>query len=253
MKYKLRCITCGRIYEPDDVEYTCPKCGDRLGTLEVIYDYENIKVSREEFSKYENIWQFEKILPIEENSYRTPLHVGGTPLYAFPQLAEELGIKKLLIKYDGTNPTASYKDRASAVAITKAYEKEYDTIYCASTGNAASSLSGLSAPTKLKTYIFLPASAPIAKISQLFIYGAKVIPIDGSYDEAFDISMKIGEEKGWYCRNSAINPYLLEGKKTGALEIAVQNDWEVPDYLLVSVGDGQLLVHFTRDFMIFIN
>ncbi|WGS65515.1 threonine synthase [Marinitoga aeolica] len=247
-KYKLRCITCGKIYESSEVEYTCPKCGNRMGTLEVIYDYENIKIYREEFSKYENIWQFEKILPIEKGSYRTPLHVGGTPLYNTPSLAEELGIKELVIKYDGTNPTASYKDRASAIAITKAYEKGYDTIYCASTGNAASSLAGLSAPTKLKTFIFLPASAPIAKISQLFIYGAKVIPIDGSYDEAFDISMKIGEEKGWYCRNSAINPYLLEGKKTGALEIAIQNNWNIPDYLLVSVGDGTVISSFYKGF-----
>lgn len=247
-KYKLRCINCGKVYEPDEVEYTCPVCGDRLGTLEVIYDYEDIKVQREEFSKFENIWQFEKILPIEKGSYRTHLHVGGTPLYNMPKMAEELGIEKLTIKYDGTNPTASYKDRASAIAITKAYEKGYDTIYCASTGNAASSLAGLSAPTELKTYIFLPASAPIAKISQLFIYGANVLPIDGTYDEAFDISMEIGKEKGWYCRNSAINPYLLEGKKTGALEIAVQSDWEIPDYVFVSVGDGTVISSFYKGF-----
>jgi threonine synthase len=253
MKYKLRCISCGKLYEPDEVEYTCPVCGDRLGTLEVIYKYEDIKISKEEFSKFDNIWQFEKILPIEEGSYRTKLHVGGTPLYNVPEMAEELGIKELTIKYDGTNPTASYKDRASAIAITKAYEKGYDTIYCASTGNAASSLAGLSAPTKLKTYIFLPASAPIAKISQLFIYGAKVIPIDGSYDDAFDISLKIGEEKGWYCRNSAINPYLLEGKKTGALEIAVQNNWNVPDYVFVSVGDGTVISSFYKGFYDFYN
>ncbi|GAB6189734.1 threonine synthase [Marinitoga arctica] len=247
-KYKLKCISCGKIYEPDDIEYTCPICGDRLGTLEVIYDYDNIRINREEFSKYEKIWQFEKILPITKNSYRSPLNIGGTPLYNFPKLSEELGLKQLIIKYDGTNPTASYKDRASAIAITKAYEKGYETIYCASTGNAASSLAGLSAPTKLKTFIFLPASAPIAKISQLFIYGANVIPIDGTYDEAFDISMKIGEEKGWYCRNSAINPYLLEGKKTGALEIAVQNNWDIPDYILVSVGDGTVISSFYKGF-----
>ncbi|APT76027.1 threonine synthase [Marinitoga sp. 1137] len=247
-KYKLRCISCGKVYEPDEVEYTCPVCGDRLGTLEVIYDYDEIKVKKEEFGKFDNIWQFEKILPISDKAYKTPLHVGGTPYYEHKKLAEELGIKNLFIKYDGTNPTASYKDRASALAIAKAYEKGYETIYCASTGNAASSLAGLSAPTKLKTYIFLPASAPIAKISQLFIYGANVIPIDGTYDEAFDISLKIGEENGWYCRNSAINPYLLEGKKTGALEIAVQSNWDVPDYVLVSVGDGTVISSFYKGF-----
>ncbi len=245
---KLRCINCGTIYNEDEVEYTCPKCGNRLGTLEVLYDYDEIKVKREEFSKDGSIWQFEKILPIKKNSYRTNLKVGGTPLYEFKKLAEEIGCGNLYVKFDGSNPTASYKDRASAIAVTKALEKGYDTIYCASTGNAASSLSGISAPTKLNTYIFLPASAPIAKISQLFVYGAHVLPIDGSYDDAFDVSLKVGEKMGWYCRNSAVNPYLLEGKKTGAMEIAVQTNWNLPDYVLVSVGDGTVVSSIYKGF-----
>jgi threonine synthase len=245
---KLRCINCGKVYEENEVEYTCPSCGNRLGTLEIIYDYDEIKVSREEFSKEASIWQFEKILPIKANSYRTNLHVGGTPLYEYKKLAEELGCGNLYVKFDGSNPTASYKDRASAIAVTKALEKGYDTIYCASTGNAASSLSGISAPTPLKTYIFLPASAPIAKISQLFVYGAHVLPIDGSYDDAFDVSLKVGEKMGWYCRNSAVNPYLLEGKKTGAMEIAVQLNWNLPDYVLVSVGDGTVVSSIYKGF-----
>jgi threonine synthase len=245
---KLRCINCGKIYEESEVEYTCPVCGSRLGTLEVLYDYDSIKVSREEFSKDASIWQFEKILPVKKNSYRTSLKVGGTPLYEFKGLAESLGCSNLYVKFDGSNPTASYKDRASAIAVTKALEKGYDTIYCASTGNAASSLSGISAPTSLSTYIFLPASAPIAKISQLFVYGAHVLPIDGSYDDAFDVSLKVGERMGWYCRNSAINPYLLEGKKTGAMEIAIQTDWNLPDYVMVSVGDGTVVSSLYKGF-----
>ena len=248
LKYKLRCITCGTFYDPDEVEYTCPKCGDRLGTLEVVFDYESIKVRREDFTKNADIWQFEPILPISKNAYKTHLKVGGTPLYEFPNLAAEFNIKNFYIKYDGSNPTASYKDRASAIALAKAYEKGYKTIYCASTGNAASSLAGLGASTDLDIYIFLPASAPIAKLSQLYIYGAKVIPIDGTYDQAFDISMKIGEEMGWYSRNSAINPYLLEGKKTGALEIAVQLDWKIPDYVMVGVGDGTVISGIYKGF-----
>ena len=246
--YKLRCISCGRVYDENEVEYTCPICGERLGTLEVIYDYDEIDLHREELDKSSDIWQFEKILPIGKNSYRTKLKVGGTPLYDFPSIAEKFGIGRFLVKYDGSNPTASYKDRASAIAITKAYEKGYETIYCASTGNAASSLAGLSAPTDLNVYIFLPSSAPIAKISQLFVYGAKVVPIDGSYDQAFDISMKIGRMMGWYSRNSAINPYLLEGKKTGAMEIAVQLDWDVPNYIIVGVGDGTVISSIYKGF-----
>ena len=248
MKYKLRCITCGTIYDPDEVEYTCPKCGDRLGTLEVVYDYDEIKVSREEFSKDADMFQFEKLLPLEKNYYKVPLRVGGTPLYEFPGKAEELGINRFFVKYDGVNPTASYKDRASAIAIAKAVEKGYNTIFAASTGNAASSLAGLTAPTHLKSVIFVPAKAPRPKIMQIKIFGAKLVPINADYDTVFDLSMKIGEKMGWYCRNSAINPYLLEGKKTGGMEIAVQMDFDVPDYVLVGVGDGTVISGIYKGF-----
>ena len=248
MKYKLRCITCGTIYDPDEVEYTCPKCGDRLGTLEVVYDYDEIKISREELSKDADMFQFEKLLPLEKNYYKVPLKVGGTPLYEFPSKAEEFGISRFFVKYDGVNPTASYKDRASAVAIAKAVEKGYDTIYAASTGNAASSLAGLTAPTHLKSVIFVPAKAPRPKIMQIKIFGAKLVPIDADYDTVFDLSMRVGEKMGWYCRNSAINPYLLEGKKTGGMEIAVQMDFDVPDYVLVGVGDGTVISGIYKGF-----
>lgn len=246
--YKLRCISCGRIYEPSKDLYTCPHCGERMGTLEIIYDYEKINVKKSDFYSEGDISQFSKILPI--NDYIVQLKVGGTPLYKFKNV---LGIKELLIKYDGTNPTASYKDRATAIAISKAYEFNYDTIYCASTGNAASSLAGLTAPTKLNTYIFVPSSAPIAKIAQLYVYGAHVIQIDGTYDEAFDISMEVGRTLNWYSRNSAINPYLLEGKKTGALEVIVQNNFEVPDVVFVGVGDGTVISSIFKGFFDFYN
>ncbi|MBO8160327.1 MAG: threonine synthase [Thermosipho sp. (in: Bacteria)] len=241
--YKLKCISCGKIYEPSPKIYVCPQCGSRLGTLEVIYDYEKINLKKSDFSPDGDISQFIKVLPI--NSYVTHLKVGGTPLYKFKNL---LGIKEVQIKYDGTNPTASYKDRATAIALAKAYEYNYETIYCASTGNAASSLAGLAASTKLEAFIFVPASAPIAKIAQLYVYGAKVIQIDGTYDEAFDISMKIGEKLNWYSRNSAINPYLLEGKKTGALEVAVQTFYDPPDIVIVGVGDGTVISSLYKGF-----
>ncbi len=248
MSYVLRCINCGRTFSPDEVEYTCPYCGDRKGTLEVVYDFESIKVSREEFSPEADMFQFRKLLPLRKGFYKPPLKVGGTPLYEFPSVAEKLGISRFLAKYDGTNPTASYKDRASAMAIAKAVEKGYEVIYAASTGNAASSLAGLSAPTHLKSVIFVPASAPKPKLLQILVYGAILVPIDASYDMAFDLSMEIGREMGWYSRNSAINPYLLEGKKTGAMEIAVQNHWELPDYVFVGVGDGTVVSSLFKGF-----
>ncbi len=245
MDYFLKCVSCGREYARDEVEYTCTACGDRVGTLEIVPHYNSIKASKKDYEKNESLWQFEKLLPVEEGSYRTHLHVGGTPLYSFSGL---LGIRELLVKYDGGSPTASFKDRASAVVVTKACEKGYDTVYCASTGNAAASLAGLTAVTSLKTYIFLPASAPAAKISQLFVYGARVIAVDGTYDQAFDLSLEVGRLKGWYSRNSAINPYSLEGKKTGAYEICVQNGWRIPDVVLVGVGDGTVISSFYKGF-----
>ena len=243
VKMKLRCITCSREYEPVKNRYTCDDCGDLLGTLEVIYDLESMKIEKT-FSKKASIFQFASLLPVESHTMVDD-SIGGTPLFKFKGL---LGLNEVLIKYDGISFSSSYKDRASIIAINRAIEEGHDTIYCASTGNAASSLALASAHTNLKTVIFVPSAIPKGKLSQLLIAGAKVIPIKTSYDEVFDISLSIGREKGWYCRNSAINPYLLEGKKTGAYEILVQNDYIAPDYCLVGVGDGTVVSSLCKGF-----
>ncbi|ANQ54238.1 threonine synthase [Thermosipho sp. 1070] len=241
--YKLRCITCGKLFEPSPTLYTCDKCGPRYGTIEVVYDYDKIKLKKSQFNKCGDISQFKAILPIKEYPIRQK--VGNTPLLSFKNF---YGVKNVIFKYDGTNPTGSYKDRATAIAISKAYEYNFDTIYCASTGNAASSLAGLTTTTKLKTFIFVPSNIPIAKLAQLVVYGANILKIDGNYDTAFDISMKIGSKLNWYSRNSAINPYLLEGKKTGAMELIVQLDFNVPDVVFVSVGDGTVISGIFKGF-----
>ncbi len=246
MSYKLRCVHCGRTYEPNEVLYTCPVCGPRLGTLEVVYD--TLPTETNFDLEHKGIWAFSDFLPIKKNRFEVPLLVGNTPLYEKKELAKEMGLANLYIKDDGRNPTASYKDRASALAIAKAKELGYDTVYCASTGNAASSLSGLAAASGIKSVIFVPKAAPQAKITQLLVYGATVIAVDGSYDDAFDLSLQVGEEFGWYCRNSAINPYLLEGKKTGAMEAAYQLDWKIPDVAMVSVGDGTVVSSIYKGF-----
>ncbi len=246
MNYKLRCMHCGKIYSPDEVKYTCPVCGNRLGTLEVLYD--ELPNEKKFDLEHKGMWAFSKFLPVKADHFEVPLLVGNTPVYEKVELAHELGLSNLYVKDDGRNPTASYKDRASALAIAKAKELGISTIYCASTGNAASSLSGLTAASKMKSVIFVPKSAPAAKITQLLVYGATVIAVDGSYDEAFDLSMEVGEEFGWYCRNSAVNPYLLEGKKTGAMEAAFQLNWKVPDVAMVSVGDGTVVSSIYKGF-----
>ena len=233
-----KCVRCGKTYEATPDLTNC-SCG---GILDIIYDYDYIKsvLTKEKLAKRENrsMWRYRELLPVEETTPDTPLRVGWSPLYEEPKLAEMLGIKKLWVKDDGQNPTASLKDRASAMAVAKAYEAGAKTIACSSTGNAASSLAGNAAAAGFKTYIFVPERAPKGKVAQLMIFGANVISVKGNYEETFKMSAEAIEKYGWYNRNAAINPYLSEGKKTVALEIAEQLNWEMPDYLAISVGDG---------------
>ena len=215
------------------------ECG---GILDIVYDYDYIKsvLTKEKLAKRENrsMWRYRELLPVEETTPDTPLRVGWSPLYEESKLAELLGIKKLWVKDDGQNPTASLKDRASAMAVAKAIEAGAKTIACSSTGNAASSLAGNAAAAGIKTFIFVPERAPQGKVAQLMIFGANVISVKGNYEDTFKMSAAAIEKYGWYNRNAAINPYLSEGKKTVALEIAEQLNWEMPDYLAISVGDG---------------
>lgn len=243
MKFKLRCITCKKEYLPEPGRYTCDECGNLLGTLEVIYPLSEMSLFRS-FKKNGSLFQFSDLLPVKSHTVMDQ-YVGGTPLVGFENI---FGLEKLLVKYDGISMSSSYKDRASIVAINRAIEEKNPHIFCASTGNAASSLALLSANTDLETSIFVPSTIPKGKLAQLKVAGAKIYPIQASYDEVFDLSLKIGLEKGWYTRHSAINPYLLEGKKTGAYEIIVQNDYQAPDYCFVGVGDGTIISAICKGF-----
>lgn len=234
----LECVVCGRHY-PDGNMMTCPQCGIE-GILDVQYDYEGAGSSlRAHLSKrLHNHWRYRELLPVPGDAEVPALHIGWTPVYNTPRLAAACGIKKLLVKDDGRNPTNSFKDRASSIGVLKAIEFGFDTIACASTGNAASSLAGLSAAVGLKSYIFVPERAPEPKITQLLIFGATVLKVLGTYEQAFDLCRKACEEFGWYNRNSGTNPFLVEGKKTAGLEIAEQFGMSIPDWVVVSVGDG---------------
>lgn len=240
----LKCVLCGGEYETDKEMYTCPSCGID-GTLDVLYDYETRRkeLSREYFADLDlrSLWRYSPILPVSESSNIPSLEVGWTPLYESARLASKYGVGNVYIKDDGRNPTGSLKDRASAVGVAKALDFEQDTVACASTGNAASSLSGFAACSGLKSYIFVPEKAPAAKVTQLLVYGANVILVRGDYEDAFNLATAAIEKWGWYNRNCAINPFLVEGKKTCALEIAEQLSWDVPDRVFVSVGDGCII------------
>ena len=233
-----QCVKCGKIYEATPNLTNC-QCG---GILDIIYDYDYIKtiLTKEKLAarRDNSMWRYRELLPVEEDTPNTPLRVGWSPLYEADALAGQLGIKKLYVKDDGINPTASLKDRASAMAVAKAREAGAKVIACSSTGNAASSLAGNAAAAGLKTYIFVPSRAPKGKVAQLMTFGATVISVQGSYEETFELSKQAIDRWGWYNRNAAINPYLSEGKKTVALEIMEQLDWKAPDYIAISVGDG---------------
>ena len=233
-----RCVKCGREYKAVPNLTNC-ECG---GILDIIYDYDYIKttLTKEKLAARDDrsMWRYRELLPIEETTQNTPLRVGWSPLYEADRLAKELGLKKLYVKDDGQNPTASLKDRASVMAVAKAQEAGAKVIACSSTGNAASSLAGNAAAAGLKTYIFVPSRAPKGKVAQLMTFGATVVSVQGSYEDTFELSKAAIDKWGWYNRNAAINPYLSEGKKTVGLEIMEQLNWQVPDYIAISVGDG---------------
>ena len=235
-----RCTLCGAVL-PYDERMTCPHCGEK-GILDILFDYSYIKKNfhRQSLSKNSDnsMWRYAPLMPLKPRDFSSFLRVGWTPLYPSNRLGAELGLKRLYIKDDGLNPTASLKDRASGVAVAKAIELGYDTIACSSTGNAASSLAGNAARMGVKSVIFVPERAPEGKVAQLMIFGAKVISVQGDYRATFELSRAAIEKYGWYNRNAGINPILTEGKKTVSLEIAEQLGWEPTDWVVCSVGDG---------------
>ncbi|MCO5207938.1 MAG: threonine synthase [Anaerolineae bacterium] len=237
-------MICSKTYAPDEVAYICPDHGND-GILDVVYDYDAISA---EFHKSdlatnrdESIWRYKPLLPVSAEAIVPPLSVGWTPMYAAPRMAAAHSLKHVWVKDDGRNPTASFKDRASAMAVVKAQEIGADIITTASTGNAAAALSGICASVEQPNVIFVPESAPQAKIAQLLVFGSTVMLVKGTYDDAFELCLEVADKYGWYNRNTAYNPYMTEGKKTVSYEICEQLDWQAPDAIFVSVGDGCII------------
>lgn len=248
----LQCITCKKQFAETEVEYTCPNCGAVQGTLDVIYNWKYIKkmISREGLAgnNEPSHWRYLPLLPVNSERFIQPLRVGWTPLYRHPRLNKALQLPQLYLKDDSGNITASYKDRASSVAIVKALEKKYAGIGAASSGNAGASIAAFAASAGLPCTIFVPENIPKPKLAQLKAYGAQVMLVKGGYDAAFDLCMQECEKNHWYNRNTAINPYLAEGKKTAALEICEQLRWDAPDLVFVSVGDGCIISSLWKGF-----
>jgi len=251
---RLECVECGAAYAPGEVSYTCPDHDGVRGVLDVRYDHDAI---RERFDapldgRIPSQWKYRAFLPVAADAAPVTLAEGGTPLLAAPRLSDELGVVAG-VKDDARNPSGVLKDRATSIATTKARAAGRDVVTCASTGNAAASLSAYAARAGLDARIFVPADAPEGKLAQPLVHGADVLAVEGSYDEAYDLSMTVTDRYGWYNRNAAINPYQVEGKRTVGHELAERTgaatagdagatttEWDhgVPDWVVFSMGDG---------------
>ncbi|MFH0867170.1 MAG: threonine synthase [Bacteroidota bacterium] len=243
------CNDCGITISSSAVIYLCPDCEKKnskdqppYGVLKTVYDYGDIKkkYSSDIFSPLEKN-SFLELLPIKSLASLPYLKVGNTPLYKIENFDENQRDVYLFLKDDSQNPTFSFKDRASAIVSAYAKENNLSTIATASTGNAGSSLAGICASQKQKAVIFVPAAAPVAKLTQIIMYGATIVPVDGNYDTAFDLSIEATKKFGWYNRNTAYNPFTIEGKKTVSYEIFSQLSQQIPDRIFVPVGDGVII------------
>lgn len=237
-----RCADCERTFERDAVRYLCPSCGALYipgvplpGVLEAVFDYE---AARKAFDPAAPDWN---LLCAVEPAFHPPLPVGNTPLVSAARLGGTLGLPHLFVKNEGANPSGSLKDRASFLVAAEARRLGESRIVAASTGNAASALASVCASAGLEALIFVPEKAPRAKLVQMVLYGARVVPVQGTYDDAFRLSLEYTASRGGLNRNTAYHPLTIEGKKTAGLELWAQLGGQAPDAVVVSVGDGVIL------------
>jgi threonine synthase len=260
-----RCTLCGTEYGPTEVTYVCPKDG---GNLDVVLDLETLRAKFQpadiESRADSSLWRYLPLLPVAEvRGSMTPLHAaGGTPVFSLSRIADRTRLGSLWLKDESRNPTASFKDRASALVVARAREIGAEIVITASTGNAGAALAGMAAAVGQRAIVLAPRTAPPAKVAQLLVFGATVILVEGTYDDAFDLTLTASQEFGWYCRNTGYNPFTAEGKKTAALEIwewwrATHAEWHhdigegvehAPLTVFVSVGDGNIISGLHKGF-----
>jgi threonine synthase len=256
-KFNYQCVTCGKEIFTNDIIYLCPDCEPKnqtglplMGVLRVNYDYDTIR----EDIRSDNLYSFLKddgfidLLPIEQVDSIPGLHIGNTPVYEVDSFEGQPLNSTLFLKNDSRNPTLSFKDRASVVVSAFAHQKGLDTIITASTGNAGSSLAGICAAQGQKAIILVPENAPVEKLIQMAMFDATIIPVKGTYDDAFDLSLELTKLTGIYNRNTAYNPFTIEGKKTAAFEIYDQLLGVLPDNIFVPVGDGVIISALYKGF-----
>jgi threonine synthase len=245
--YELRCRECGKSWgnQPRSI------CDDCFSPLEICYDYDALRaqVTRERIAQgAANIWRYSDLLPLPEN-FQPSLPVGFTPLLHAPQLAKQLGVKKLYLKNDAVClPTLSFKDRVVAVALAQARSFGFEVVSCSSTGNLANAVAAQAARNGFKAWIFVPAELEPAKIIGTQVFGAKLVRIAGSYDQVNRLCSQIADEHRWGFVNVNLRPYYAEGSKTVGFEIAEQLGWRLPDNIVVPMAGGSLITKIRKAF-----
>jgi threonine synthase len=244
-----RCTLCRESYSTQELIYLCPVCSKDYqtgyplrGVLEAWYDYQAIA----------DLWRVKPDIglfsPVSKKYY-PEIPVGDTPFYRSYRLGETMGLEEIWVKNDSLNPSGSLKDRASMVIVAEAKRLGIQTIVTASTGNAASALAAIAASAGIKAVIFVPKTAPRAKLKQIEIHGAELHKVDGDYDKAFAESLAYSKTSKALNRNTAYHPLTIEGKKTAGLEIFIQNEMRVPQWIIVPTGDGVILAGIYKAFI----
>jgi threonine synthase len=242
----LRCRECGREYEVAPV-FTCEWC---FGPLEVAYDYDAIRAatSREKIAAGPlSVWRYADLLPCDRNP-SVDLGAGFTPLVRADRLAAELGLGEVWVKNDTVNPTNSFKDRVTTVALSKALDFGFKVAACASTGNLANAVAAHAAHAGLRSFVFIPANLEQGKVVTTAVYGGNVVAIEGNYDAVNRLCAELAGSYPWAFVNVNVRTYYAEGSKTLAFETAEQLGWEVPDHVVVPVASGSLLTKIRKGF-----
>ena len=233
--HKVICWDCGADVT-DPFVNTCPRCG---GLLTVKMDLEKVKEMKPEDLRKKpiGVWRYAPFMPVDDAN-KVSIQEGGTPLYPVKSLGAEVGVPHAFVKFEGLNPTGSFKDRGMTVGVSHARELGAKVVGCASTGNTSASLAAYAAKAGMKCAVFLPSGkVAMGKLAQALFFGAKVLSIDGNFDDALALARKMADEKKLYLLNS-INPYRPEGQKSVLFEIMDQLNYDVPDRIILPVGNA---------------
>jgi len=236
--FEMTCIECGKAHDMAEPTYACSSCGS---LLEVSMDIPSAQRRLSECgweARPLSVWRYRELLPVGADSEVFSRHEGGTPLFMCKRLGRHLGLEELWLKFDGMNPTGSFKDRGMTVGITKAKELGMKVVTCASSGNTSASLAAYAGLAGLKCVVLIPeGKVALGKLAQAIMHGAKVVSVKGNFDQALDMVMNASGPLGMYVLNS-VNPFRIEGQKTAAYEVCDQLGGSVPDTLYIPVGNG---------------